>query len=112
MVKYLFETLKFVLQILNFQLFYRTLKIIFYVLNNNYSYIQLSFSERFCYLPCASFRSFSLFFFIIFINDFNIYIKNYNFFLNSYLPFTYIQKKYKKMFFISFKNKLILKCEL
>ena len=36
--------LKFVLGNLNFQLRYKTLKIIFYVLNNNFSYTQLVFA--------------------------------------------------------------------
>ena len=120
MVKYLFETLKFVLRILIFQLFYRTLKIIFYVLNNNYSYIELSFVSllkknsdfdhdytdpffffffRKILVPSLCFFSKLFFvFLIIFINHFNIYIKNYKIFLNSYLPFTYIQKNYKKCF--------------
>ena len=139
MVKYLFETLKFVLRILIFQLFYRTLKIIFYVLNNNYSCIQLSFvsllkknsdfdhdyTDPFFFFffrnifisALGLFSPFFFFFFrkilvpslcffwklffvflIIFINHFNIYIKNYKIFLNSYLPFTYIQKNYKKCF--------------
>ena len=41
-VKNFFKILKFVLGIFNFQLLYRTLKIIFHVLNNNFSYTQLS----------------------------------------------------------------------
>ena len=41
-VKTFFKILKFVLGIFNFQLLYRTLKIIFHVLNNNFSYTQLS----------------------------------------------------------------------
>ena len=41
-VKMFFEILKFVWRIFNFQLLYRTLKMIFSVSNNNVSYTQLS----------------------------------------------------------------------
>ena len=96
---FLYAKKSFILGIFYFLLLYRTRKnpkIISYMLNNNFSYIQLSFffssserflfrsrwywrffsfssSERFWYLSRASFRSFSLLF-LIFIYHFYIYI--------------------------------------
>ena len=120
--------LKFVLGILNFQLVYRTLKIIFYVFNNNFSYTQqLSFafllqkdscyahddtdvfvffpsSERFWYLSqtffCLFFPSLEIFWYLLrdFCQSFSLC-----FFFYLYIIFIhnfYIYQKNIKVFSI------------
>ena len=98
MPKYFFN---FVLGILHFQLLYRTLKsnlkIIPYVLNNNFSYTQLSF----VFLPRKDYYfdhdDTEVFFFFFFRKILLSFIRLFFFFFWSYLftTFMYIQKNIK-----------------
>ena len=114
-VKIFFEILKFVLRIFNFQLLYRTPKIIFYVLNKNFSYTQLSFvfllqkdssfnhddtdallslSERFLYLHQAFFFSFFREILLPFVCFFSkLFLVFLKIFINQFYIYLYIYKR-------------------
>ena len=65
-VKMFFEILKFVWRIFNFQLLYRTLKMVFSVSNNNVSYTQLSSVFFFFRKILISITMIQMFFFYFF----------------------------------------------
>ena len=88
---------------------YRTLKIIFHVLNNNFSYTQLFFllQKDFGIFPVLLFEAFLCFSHSIYLLFLYIYKKMINKFLIVIYHFhIYTHKKFIKNIFIAFKNKL------